>query len=139
MCPSFMSDPLFCRKRGDSKAVERIWHPMQERWLEPNAEMARRVVPEQSAASGCSSSSRNNLSSSQTVSSVAVDCTASRPPLCAQDKAGDCGCTAEEACRGGMPSSGVDLGTSPDSHHEQQKVSLLGEPLFYVVWLSWPV
>ncbi|CAL8464901.1 g4436 [Coccomyxa elongata] len=105
-----------------SRNYERHTEFLPERWLEPNAEMARRVVPEQSAAPGCSSS-RNNLSSSQSVSSVAVDCTASAAvPLWGREKAGDSSSTAEEASRGGVPSSGADLGTSPDSHHEYQKV-----------------
>ena len=83
--------------------------------------MARRVVPEQDAASGCSSSS--NFSSSQSVSSVAVDCTASAAAAtCAQGKARGASRNAEEASRGNAPSSGADPGTSSELRHEEQKV-----------------
>ena len=111
-------------QRWSQASYQQTWCPLQERWLEPNAEMARRVVPEQGAAPGCSSNnSSNSLRSSQSISSVTVDCTVSAAAaVTARDRAESSDCDAEEASRGDEPSSGADLGTSPNSRRGEQKV-----------------
>lgn len=95
---------------------------VQERWLEPNAEVARRVAPRQDMVRQCGDSSAVG------VSSVAVDCTAAcsttglREDLSADFQAGERSCTAEESSRGCMPSTGEDVGSSAAVPQQEPKV-----------------